>query len=409
MRILFAAAPGYGLMLPVIPMAWAALSAGHDVLVATTAHMTKVAAECGLLVVDVFPNRDVGEDLVSTSTINEVDGVSDLYKRLAREVRPFELFALAMTAGTISAARDFKADLIVHSPDHIAGRLTASALNLPLLELGNRISWSPRDHGFMELARANPRMGIQEETSEVVASIRRKLRISTKAPEVVARIDPRPPAFGGLQTSEVDLSGTTWLPMRYVPFNGGGLVHNWSPPSPQKPRVCLTLGTVAPLLPGGVTVEKFLSILGTLPVEIVLADSESDLSQLTLPPNLLTAEYIPLNSILANCSIIVHHGGSGTTAAALDRGVPQLVVAQGADNEICAQKVANAGVGLSLSASEVTTERIVSSVDRILNSPRFRIASREVAEEMAAQPSPSKTLETVLFLHNSSSNRTAAT
>lgn len=64
MRILFAAAPGYGLMLPLVPLVWAARAAGHEILVATTAYMTKVGAESGLPIANVFPRRDVGADLM---------------------------------------------------------------------------------------------------------------------------------------------------------------------------------------------------------------------------------------------------------------------------------------------------------------------------------------------------------
>lgn len=123
MRILFPAAPGYGLMLPVVPLAWAARAAGHEVLIATTAHMAKVAAESGLSVVDVFPQRDVGEDLVAGAAgevpaAPPLTGVPEGYTDLVRAVRPFELFTLAMTRGTIEAGREFGADMVVFCSDH---------------------------------------------------------------------------------------------------------------------------------------------------------------------------------------------------------------------------------------------------------------------------------------------------
>lgn len=45
MKILFPAAPGYGLLLPVVPLVWAARAAGHEVLLATTAYVTAAAAD----------------------------------------------------------------------------------------------------------------------------------------------------------------------------------------------------------------------------------------------------------------------------------------------------------------------------------------------------------------------------
>jgi UDP:flavonoid glycosyltransferase YjiC (YdhE family) len=67
-KILFAVAPGYGLMLPVVPLIWAARVAGHEILVATTSQMTTVGAHAGLPTVDVCPDRDVWADLTGTVT-----------------------------------------------------------------------------------------------------------------------------------------------------------------------------------------------------------------------------------------------------------------------------------------------------------------------------------------------------
>ena len=45
MRILFAAPPSFGVLLPIIPLVWAARAAGHEVALATTSSMTTVAAD----------------------------------------------------------------------------------------------------------------------------------------------------------------------------------------------------------------------------------------------------------------------------------------------------------------------------------------------------------------------------
>src|SRR4051812_14734973 len=58
-RILFATAPGYGLMMPVVPLVWAAQAAGHVTRLATTGRMCRVAADAGIEVVDICPGRDL--------------------------------------------------------------------------------------------------------------------------------------------------------------------------------------------------------------------------------------------------------------------------------------------------------------------------------------------------------------
>lgn len=390
MRILFPAAPGYGLMLPMVPLVWAARAAGHEVLVATTAYMTKVAAESGLLVTDVFPSRDVGEDLVAGAAAPDSGDVPEGYWDLVGAMRPFELFTLAMTEGTIAAGRDFGADAVVYCSDHMAGKLAAVALGVPSVEVGNRVSWSMRDAEFRDGREHNARMGVVPEASPVVRALRERLGLGERQPHLVARVDPRAPRFGGLVGEESEpADGVPWLPMRYVPFNGGGVLPGWAMARPTRPRICLTLGTVAPLLPGGGGLGPLIEALAGLDADIVLADSETDLSRFEpLPENLLPAGFMPLSGILRDCALIVHHGGSGTTAAALHHGVPQLVVPSGADNGLCARRVVESKVGLAVEPADVDPAGIRALVEQLLTDGSFRAAAADVRAEIAEQPSP---------------------
>lgn len=400
MRIMFPAAPGYGLLLPLVPLVWAARAAGHEVLLPTTAYMTKVGARAGLPVTDVFPQRDVGEDLVAgaAGAEGEDDAVPEGYWELVRDMRPFELFTSAMTEGTIRAGRDFGADLVVYCSDHMAGRLAAVALGVPALEVGNRVSWSLRDDGVRAAAELNGRMGIVSEDAPVVRLLRQRLGLGERTPNLVARIDPRAPSMGGLACEKPDaVDRVPWLPMRYVPFNGGAVLPDWAMRKPTRPRICLTLGTVAPLLPGGGGLGMLIEALGGLDADVVLADDETDLSTLApLPDNVRPAGFVPLSDILPHCSVVVHHGGSGTTAAALHYGVPQLIVPGGSDNELCAERVVKRKVGLSADPSVLDPATVRELTMRLLDDPSFTREAEAVRAEMATQPSPATIIERVV-------------
>lgn len=215
-------------MLPIVPLVWAARAAGHEVLVATTAEMTDVGARAGLPMVDVFPQHDVWAELLrgigsdGESPVLErlaaAKGLSEEYQKASQAGNPFGLFTLTMTEGTIDAGRAFGPDLVVHTTDHVAGRLVAAALGLPVLEVGNRISWSSRDADF----RAKTEFYGDD---EITLALRAKLDIPDGPPRVFARIDPRAPSMGGLAADEPDpQDGIPWWPMRFVPFNGGAVV-----------------------------------------------------------------------------------------------------------------------------------------------------------------------------------------
>lgn len=390
--MLFASAPGYGLTLPLIPLIWAARAAGHEVLLATTSEMTEVGARAGLPVYDVFPQRDVWQDLMTTVTSrNPPADLPEEYRLAMGHGSPFRLFTVTMTEGTVRAGRVFGAELVVYTSDHATGMLAAAALDVPGLEVGNRVSWSMRDADF--------RAG-REGADEVTMAMAAKLGIGDPRPKVLARIDPRAPSMGGMSPDEEDTDqrdGAPWLPMRFVPFNGGTVVPEWALEQPQRPRVAVTLGTVVPAMSGVTNLKVVIEALGGMDIDVVLAAGKADLTDLgELPANVRSVRYLPLSAFLPTCAAIVHHGGSGTTAAPLFYGVPQLVLPAFADNPMSAQRVVDRGVGLSHDPATVDVATVTAMVRRLLTEGAFRAAAAQVRAEMATQPSPSAVLERVV-------------
>jgi UDP:flavonoid glycosyltransferase YjiC (YdhE family) len=374
--------------MPIVPLAWAASAAGHEVRVATTARMCAVAAAAGMSVVDVDPRRDVWQELLAGAGRGPGGPPSS----------PFRLFTETMTEGTVAAAREFDADLIVYTSDHDAGQLTAAVLGLPGLEVGNRVSWSTRDADFRSRGTT---MGGGD-------ALRERFGIPAEGPELIARIDPRAPSMGGLVADEPDpRDGVPWWSMRYVPFNGGAVIEPWVREQPQRPRIVITLGTVVPTVGGSSVVSVLLAALVDLDVEVVLALGDADVTGLgELPANTRAVGFLPLSAVLPTTRLIIHHGGSGTTAAPLHYGVPQLVLPSFADNPMSAQRVVDRGVGLSHDPATLDEPTARELIDRLLHDPAFVRRAAEVREEMAAQPSPARIIARVEQWFTSSADRT---
>lgn len=396
MRILFASAPAYGLLLPIIPLIWAARAAGHEVLLATTSDMAEVGASGGLPVVDVHPDRARWSALMGL--LGRPEAVpADLpreFRVASHERAPFAMFTAAMTEPTVQAAQNFAADLLVHTSDHPAGALAAAACDLPVLEVGNRVSWSTRDSRG---AGGDVGGGLSFAPAEVTAALRERLAIPDLPPQLIARIDPRPPSMGGLASDEPDaIDRVPWWSMRYVPYNGGAVVPAWALTAPPRPRIGVTLGTVVPTLSGTGTLGVVVEALSELDVDVVLAAGTADLSALgRLPGNVMSVGYLPLSTFLPTCRLLIHHGGSGTTAAPLFYGVPQLVLPSFADNPLSAQRVVDRGVGLSADPATLVVDQVRSLTRRLLAEPQFSRAAQEVRAEMAGQPSPAAVMERV--------------
>jgi UDP:flavonoid glycosyltransferase YjiC (YdhE family) len=103
-----------------------------------------------------------------------------------------------------------------------------------------------------------------------------------------------------------------------------------------------------------------------------------------VPPNVYTVGWVPIPQLLDRCAAIVHHGGAGTTLAALHAGVPQLVINGAGDRRHNAGLIAARGAGLAADEAEIDADILT----RLVADPALSAAAGAVRDEMAAMPPP---------------------
>ena len=88
-------------------------------------------------------------------------------------------------------------------------------------------------------------------------------------------------------------------------------------------------------------------------------------------------------AVLPSCCAVVHHGGSGTTAATLRAGIPMLILWVWLDQPIWAAAAEELEVGLGRRFADSTADSLVADLGVILT-PRYASRAREVAARMTA-------------------------
>ncbi len=83
-------------------------------------------------------------------------------------------------------------------------------------------------------------------------------------------------------------------------------------------------------------------------------------------------------------SVIIHHGGAGTTASALHAGVPQIIVPHFGDQFMWAREVRKLGSGIRIRRRR-WPERMIAGVQYIESQPHFQRKATEVAEILASE------------------------
>ena len=100
---------------------------------------------------------------------------------------------------------------------------------------------------------------------------------------------------------------------------------------------------------------------------VVLTPHREQLPE-SLPPHVRHFPFAPLSQILDRCAALVHHGGIGTTAAALAGGIPQVIMPLSHDQPDNAARVVRNGWGTRLWPRQFTAQRLTPALREALAS-----------------------------------------
>jgi rhamnosyltransferase subunit B len=95
-------------------------------------------------------------------------------------------------------------------------------------------------------------------------------------------------------------------------------------------------------------------------------------SKAALGPFILHFDHVELGALLRHAALLVHHGGIGTTARAIEAGVPQIIVPLCFDQPDNAGRVAALGVGTSIERTRLSGRTLAEQARELWACPRVR-------------------------------------
>jgi UDP:flavonoid glycosyltransferase YjiC (YdhE family) len=372
-RILLVTPPGYGNVFPIVPTARALRSAGCEVLVGSCGAAVGAVTNAGLPVIDVAPGVDL-RPIYQRHKSAYYESARLAKQDPAPQPETVDLFMSlgdVMVDGVVAAASEWRADVIVHSPDASAAPVAAAKMSIPGVFLGIGLAQTPE----LMFERMYSRMGAACERHSV-----------EKVAPSAAWIDVAPPSLRPATSSG-------W-PMRYVPYNGAGCLDTAAIRRPVRPLIAITLGTVVPVLRGFGPVRSIVRAASEVDADFIvtLGVAPTDSKQATerplgvFPPNVCHVGWVPLDVLLATCGAVIHHGGAGTALTALDAGLPQLILPQGSDHFYNATVLARRRAAIVADPASLNTEML----QRLLTAVDLRGAAAELRAEMIAMPPPAE-------------------
>lgn len=407
MRILFVTNPFKSHLYVQTPLAWALRTAGHDVVVAAPPNVAADIATTGLPGIAIGPDQTLPEKMALQQPFIPPGVCDPDGERTGRSAQtgfgwgdprtelgefavgvPASFFPDSSFADLVAFARQWRPDLVITDPTAFPGGVAARVVGAAharmlfgvdrVAQLRSAVLAQPGSTGDPledQLAPVLKDFGSDFDESVVLGHW-----TISPMPEWIWRPD-----------------GVHYLPVRHLPFNGPSTIPPWLFEPPRRRRICMTLGmshrdAKAGLAPSA---RGLFEAVADLDVEVIATLDAAQLEAADLPGNVRAVDFVPLNALLPSCSAIVHSGGAGTFASALEHGVPQIIV----PHDFRTQKwwgPVSMGDGLEArgagiypaNAGMLTPEALRAALVRVLDDPSYAANAARVRTEVRAMPSP---------------------
>jgi UDP:flavonoid glycosyltransferase YjiC (YdhE family) len=378
MRLLLTSTGLAGHFTPLTPFIGAARERGDEVFVVVPPSLAKEVKELGVAHYlsdppDPAKSRELwrrAARVPHTQAARLFDG--EFFGRLSTE---------AMLATVESACDTFQPDLILREPCAYAGAVAAHRRSIDHAQVA--ISTARTEWSVIGLVAP-----ILEDFEEGIEPVLRQTRYLSRLP-VSLDPSPFPRTVRYRECAEPEV----------------GEPGRWAHGS--KPLIYLTFGSVAGALDTAESAFRLaIEALSGLDVRVLVTTGPGFNRHLldAVPSNVIVESWIPQGSIFPYASMVLCHGGSGTTYGALAAGLPIVFVPMFADQRTNAQLIAVAGAGVVVDVGSKSepgfraitmndVPRIRAAVLEVLAKSSYAIAAQVIAEEIASTGSARDCLE----------------
>jgi len=376
MRILLTTQPAYGHFRPLLPLALALRSRGHDVRVATSGLFGPVVEAHDL------PPIPAGLDWLESdkSTIpDDMQAPSDSTLATFFAHQFVRMTARQLALDVIAHARDWAPDVIVRESTEFGGALAAEVLRVPTaaVQVASPSLVTPAVLAAVESVLDTVRAGLGLPPDRHLARLQ-AAPVLCFAP--LALHDPTVP----LPPNFLSFRPEPWPEEALFPSQLQGL-------GTRRPLVYATLGTV--FNNPAYELPFFPAVLGALGDEdvdvlVALGPGADPTSIGSVPANIHVADYVPQRAVLKRSRVVICHGGYGTVLDAIDSAVPLIVVPFGADQHINGASVERLGIGRLIDEDALTAGVLRSEVHELLRDPGWQTNITELRDAWQALPGP---------------------
>jgi len=147
--------------------------------------------------------------------------------------------------------------------------------------------------------------------------------------------------------------------------------------------IVFTLGSTAVSHPGSFYATS-IEVARRLSARAILIGATREMEWIT--SSILSLPYVPYSEVFAAAAVIVHQGGSGTTAQALRAGRPMLCVPWGWDQPDNGLRAERRGGALCIPKHRYSTDRAADALDRLQNDRSIARSAKAASTHLRGEP-----------------------
>lgn len=382
MRALAVSMGAYGHFHPMAPLARRLLADGHEVLVATSPDFCEQVDRAGFRAAPVgITGDEARNETVKKFPLPEGTSQGERQRLLApKSFR--EVHAPAMARDLVPLCDRWKPDVVVCEESVFAAPVAAKVSDAPLACVGWGSPLAPPH--LVEAPSLWSDWGLD---SVPGAGFFEYLFL-----------DQCPPSLQSPEIADIECAHS----VRTIAYDGveADAPPDWMSQLGGGPIAYITMGTISNR---GVddlflaVIEATRDLVSDLIVSVGPSGDPSALEP--QPPHVRLERYVPQTRLLPLCDLVISHAGAGTTLAALQFGVPQLLLPQhGLSQERMAAAVERVGAARILRPGRVDGPALGQEARALLNDEAFQKAAERVSMEIASLPGPAFAAELVAEL-----------
>jgi UDP:flavonoid glycosyltransferase YjiC (YdhE family) len=368
MQVWFSIIPGHGHFFPMLPLARALRAAGHAVTFGTSASYGATVREHG------FEAFTVGLNYTQSGIVSGPGDIDDLERAMFVD-GPGEL-----VHSYVDRFSKGHPDVVLVDPSDIGSPVAAEVAGVPWGVVLNGVIGGLHSGDLpFDLEERKAAMDRSNATSKLRAHF---------GLEPLDLLESERPYDRTLRLTMVPKSLAGW-PLKWRSHTAHELrpeIHTsdsddaWLADIPSgAPVVAVSLGTLfgtSELYRRTVEV-----VLGTGATVIAVTSFDLGIEH----DHLITTSWVSMDRLMDRSDVLVHHGGWGSTIAALATGTPAVVIPLGADQFVNAARLDSIGAAISVDIEEIE-DIVPRSIRAVIDDPTYRLNAARLAREIENMP-----------------------